>query len=566
MGRFDRWAEFREAHCRRLEQWYDAEGRARLTEEVEQSPQEALLNLRVRLGQCISLLDDGSPRRVALANRIILNTPNGCNDFVPIRAASLLLRGGDRLEPAVAEHLRQICRDHLVNVVERRQGCASIDNFTCQHTFFLCAMSQVLDGYQFEHPYRGIPEVYTRDRLRHMGLNALQSLAWRSEHEDVIDEFNSPTYTTISLSALAQIVELIEDESMRELALRIETRAWRHVLALFHPGLNMSCGPYSRSYRMDILGQISHLRLMMCYLGLSRDKSIPALLEENDPMILHWKHGLAHCWHTPAVECSIPYHIPADAIEHLQRRTGPQRFEAGIAWEPHGYIQQDTKRLIASQGGALPGGTGRIVQVQHEDWCMGHRSFTTHGHSFPIHFHYAAHRPVEDLRHVRTVTAAVVFHGAPTEWEEDPQGRRVESDNFQHMGRVHVEEATERRLCFDARALPELEAVPTDEVSLNSFIPVHFDPQPRAMLNNELFEGKALEQTGREAVCRVEDAGLVYEIIYRFDAPVRVRLWRWANFLRLAAFFYEGERTAWTRDQLQAAHASGELHLLNLEL
>jgi hypothetical protein len=125
------------------------------------------------------------------------------------------------------------------------------------------------------------------------------------------------------------------------------------------------------------------------------------------------------------------------------------------------------------------------------------------------------------------------------EWVPDQTGKPMEASNFNNEGRVEVA-GSGRQLTFSARPLPELAAMPSDELSFNSFIALHFAPVTRAWLNGRPYTGVALSIRGRRARCRVEDAGVAFEIECAFAQPVEIRLYRWANFLRLAGFWYSG--------------------------
>ncbi|HEY3418152.1 MAG TPA: hypothetical protein VGM23_14840, partial [Armatimonadota bacterium] len=246
-------AEFTEAHCRRLAGWFNAAG-----EFIHYGTPPST---RERLWNCMSLLAHGDLAYRALAEQIILKTPADHNHFEPIAAAEVHVRFRDILSEQTLAHLQQIVADHLVNLIEVRFGGPGTNNFTCMTTWFLLAASQVLERYPFPHQFASIPEVYTRDRIKTMGLNALHALAHHAEHEPVFREFNSPTYSPISVHAMAKIVEMIDDAQAKELALSIEAKLWRELLTFYHPELSVSCGPFSRSYRGDILGQNTQMRM-----------------------------------------------------------------------------------------------------------------------------------------------------------------------------------------------------------------------------------------------------------------------------------------------------------------
>lgn len=547
-------AEYTREHCRRLRAWFDRRGRF-------VHPGTPPLS-RERLWNCMSLLAHGGRREVELARRIIVGTPVDANPFEAIAAVELLLRFPRLLGDRCAAHLARITREHLLNLFEIRFGSADTHNFTCMGTWFLLAASRILDGYEWKHPLGSIPEVYTRRRIFEIGLNALYSLAYQSEHAPVFHEWNSPTYSPISLHSLAKIVELLDHPQARQVALGIEIELWREILSFYHPTLGLSCGPWSRAYRCDVLGQISQMRILLAYVGVSGDRSVAGLFDESQKdIVFHHDGDIPFCWSGPAWQMAGRYHLPADALAELRRRRFPHRFEAPIQWGPFGHVEPRTGKYFPVQGTAVPGGQGAIVQTQHRNWALGHRSLTVLGHSFPINLHYALVPTVRTMRDARSVTAAVVFRSAPQEWVPDQQGRPMEAGNFNNEGRVEVTEAG-KALVFRARQLPGLSATPSSELSLNTFVSLHFVPAAEASLNGEVYREQPIVAQGRKGVCRVADAGFVYEIVYEFPRPVEMRLYRWANFLRFTGFWFEGQPRVFSTAGLERLTARGSFRVI----
>ncbi|MHB9134448.1 MAG: hypothetical protein ACYDBB_25530 [Armatimonadota bacterium] len=546
-------AEFTAAHCARLAQWFSPEG-AFVHFGTPPSTRERLWN-------CFSLLEGNTAETRALAEAIIRATPIDHNHFEPFAAVELYLRYRDRLAPGVGEYLLEMVEAHLINTLEVRFGGEGAHNFSCMGTWYLLAAGQVLDRYAFNHPLASIPEVYCSQRIHAMGMNALRLLAYHTEHEAVFHEWNSPTYTPISLHCLAKIVELIDDPAAKAMALQIEMKLWREVLAMAHPGLGVSCGPFSRSYRVDLLGHASQMRILFCYLGITPDHSLVDVLDETRPgVVLHHDGDVPFVWSGPAWQLANRYHVPEEALAELAARQYPHRFTAPIHWSPFGYIDRENARYISVQGDVVPGGEAEVVQTQGPDWSLGYRSASTYSHSFPFFFDYAAKPQPQTMEDVRHLIGGIVFHGAPTEWVPDQQGQMVEADNFNNAGPVMVEETADG-LAFTAGLFPSFAPLPADELSLNTMIGLHFAPLT-ATLNGQSWIGEPLEITGADAICRIEDAGVTYEIAYHFPHPVTLTLSRWAHFLRFAGFWYQGEKTAHGEAFLQGCTASGTFRVI----
>jgi hypothetical protein len=547
--------EYTLEHCKRLEKWFDKNG-----EFVHFGTPPSS---RERFWNCCSLLAHGGKKYRDLALNIILKTPVDKNHFEPIAAVELMLNWKDKLTPGAYKHLETIVRAHYVNMLEVRMASCAVHNFTCMTTWFLLAAAQVLeDGIEWEHPLGSIPEVYTRDRLKAIGLNALHALAHVDEQDPVIHEWNSPTYTPISLMALAKIVEFIDDEEARELALGIEQSIWRQELALIHPRLGQVCGPYARAYRVDVLGQNSQMRVLLAYLGLSKDKSIVNLFDESrEGLIFHHDGDVPFTWSGPAWRMSTRYHLPADALREYRKRTFPSTFTAPIHWDAFGYLDKKKKKYVSLQGGLLPGGEAEMVQTQFPSACIGYRTRAKLGHSFPLCWHYALAKNVRTMRDVRNVLVGVLFRQAPTEWVKNQAGGRMEARNFNNEGSVEVS-GKGTALSFSAAPYEELAPLPTDEISLNSFIPLHFADVDSVTLSGTEYAGAPVSVRGKSATLRVRDGEAEYEIAYEFPKQVEIRLYRWANFLRFAGFLYEGKKKTFTPAALRKLTGRGQFRVI----
>lgn len=89
------------------------------------------------------------------------------------------------------------------------------------------------------------------------GLEDLRAYAlkrWRNFHAftlqaGALSEYNSPTYTVVTLKELARIREHVKDPEARGLAEEVYRRAWEEIAEHFHPPTRQWAGPHSRSYR-----------------------------------------------------------------------------------------------------------------------------------------------------------------------------------------------------------------------------------------------------------------------------------------------------------------------------
>jgi hypothetical protein len=546
--------EFIEEHCLRLEKWFNPEGKF-VYHGTEPGTRERIWN-------CFSLMSHDDKKYHQLAEQIIVNTPLDSNAFTPGASAELFLRHRERLSEASKKHLKYLMYKHMGNLIDIRFSNPGTNNFSTKTTLLLLAASQILDGYEHQHELATIPQVYSHHRLRDIGKNGVYSMAYVDERREVFDEWNSPTYSPISALALAGIVDLIDDEEIKEIALKMELKLWRELLAMFHPELSIPCGPYSRSYRVDILGQNSNLKLLMIYLGLAKEKSIVKQFDESRPgLCLHHDHDIPFNWAQQAWDIAGKYHVPEDALEELRNRTYPHKFTASTKWPKTGFIEN--KKFFPVQGDLFPAGKGEISQTQGANWSIGFRSDgLPRAHCFPGMFHYATKPKVKEMDDVRSVTLGTIFYTEPTEWVLDADGRKVDDTNFNNEGKVLVNSSDDgKTLNFEGSYFPEFAEVPSNELSFNSFIPLHFGEVDSVTMNGKEFAGEPIIEKGSKAVFKIKDAGFEYEISYEFDQEVELKLFRWCNFIRMSGFWYQGENKEFTPDFLGKLKVNAEFKL-----
>ncbi len=90
-----------------------------------------------------------------------------------------------------------------------------------------------------------------RQLARHLGR-----CAWLSE-------YNSSTYTPVSMLALTQIYNHVNDQECRQIAKKVIERLWAEILLHFHPGTKLHAGPQCRGYAVDQAGHTHSLSILM---------------------------------------------------------------------------------------------------------------------------------------------------------------------------------------------------------------------------------------------------------------------------------------------------------------
>ena len=140
------------------------------------------------------------------------------------------------------------------------------------------------------------------------------------ERREFLSEFNSPTYTPITICAAAAVAEFSKE--CGELALEIEAKLWDEFLKLAYLPIANSAGPFSRAYPRDKLGMTHNSRALLYMLFGEKMKVNPLSTVFNEEYKVDNEERmyiqLAVMW-----MCSINYHCPIKIAENFLGRTYP---------------------------------------------------------------------------------------------------------------------------------------------------------------------------------------------------------------------------------------------------
>ncbi len=118
-------------------------------------------------------------------------------------------------------------------------------------------------------------------------------------------EYNSPTYYGVDLYGLALCRRFGATEKIRAAGAEMEAGLWRDVARFYHAGLKNMCGPFDRTYGMDMRRYVS---LTGLWLALVLPPELAPLPDPAGPM------GHAHdFWFIP-LAVALGARVPADAL------------------------------------------------------------------------------------------------------------------------------------------------------------------------------------------------------------------------------------------------------------
>jgi len=101
------------------------------------------------------------------------------------------------------------------------------------------------------------------ERGRDGALAYARSVVDAFAERGAFEEYNSPTYYGIDLYALALWRTRSSSPELRAWGAEVEAALWRDIARWYHPGLRNLCGPWSRSYGMDLTRYVGLVGLWM---------------------------------------------------------------------------------------------------------------------------------------------------------------------------------------------------------------------------------------------------------------------------------------------------------------
>jgi len=210
-------------------------------------PDEREPGLRERLCHAVPFLVGDEPA-AAVGNALVRAArPRRC-EFASMHALQLLLRCGERLEPATVSFLEEYLAGHVEDFHDHIHSFWGMNwNQVCIGTFTLLAGGELL----------GRPD------LVRAGLDNLLQAREVLVTNGFTSEYCSSTYSPIAAGALQEIVNLVRDEEAVALARPVLARVWLEMACFWHPPTCALGGPQSRAYAPDSLGLPHHLHLLL---------------------------------------------------------------------------------------------------------------------------------------------------------------------------------------------------------------------------------------------------------------------------------------------------------------
>jgi hypothetical protein len=534
---------FLTAASRAATQWYDSEGNW-IASSLPAAARERFWLAFAPYANGAAPLADAIIRQAKTAQ-----TPKEFSIFDPNAACVLLMQHREKMAPDVRQKLERLVEDAFGFYPGNRQPDFQFhgfnDNMPAKATLGLILGGELLGN---------------KDAVEY-GLWNLRQLRVMLVRGGINSEYNSPTYTPLTLHAIGEIAEYAQNAEARELARGIEARLWLDVAARFHPEMGIIAGPYSRAYTVDTLAHLSLLSaLLWFHLGNRMHLSPMNLFEMPSDLVIHHAGDVPFsiaqfCWIAAG-----SFHLPEAALAMFEKKSYP--FHAAAGFETGGGDPD------------FPGRSGHIETCLQPDFTVGTAS-TPMGGGEQTMSYFAAYRRnknVQSFREVGTVYSKTVLdddvpgllrtpEGAPLAdkqeaanyyGEEDHLVSRCNTITIQDQGAAMV--LTHPHLSLGGAADGDGEPQPLNALSELIIFPSHFGGaeeiiiggQSRKRWEGEVEHGEwIVARRGRLLI------GIRPMVYMHALGPVSVALEKINDYEVIRSTFYRGEKRTFTRNELR---------------
>ncbi|HEX4070226.1 MAG TPA: hypothetical protein VHX68_03625, partial [Planctomycetaceae bacterium] len=499
---------------------------------------------RERYWLCFSLYGAGES---ALADAIVRSTPDrnpgnphhSFDIFHTNIPASLLCQHESRMADDVKRRLEETMRvGFAIEPGDRRcdfQFHGYNDNMPAKATMCLVLGGERLgDKAAFDHGLWNLRQM--RSMLTRRGINS---------------EFNSPTYSPLTIHAMAKIAEYAKNPEAREIALKIEERLWLDVAARFHPGTGVVAGPCSRAYFPGLLAHLSNMASML-WLILG-DAVHPSPMELFEPdfggLVIYHDGDLPFNIAQMSYFIAGGYHVPPKALELLTRKSYP--FHAVATLE------------MGDAGSDRPGLGVRAETFLEKDFALGTANLPFSGAGA----YHALYKRVAEVTSFRDV--GTVFHRfhinddvqGIIRTKKDEEGRTSSGEGFiGPYNEISLLQSESTVLLASGPQLSlggleeDVKAKPISRLNEMLVFPSHFGGADEVRIGARSASGWSGEAAHGEWIgCRRGRLLLAARALaYTADlGPVRTTLEKINNYEVIRTCFYEGPARIFARFELR---------------
>jgi hypothetical protein len=387
----------------------------------------------------ISLLFDDVEQRREEGRRLLTSIKAEDATHTPATMLALLHRVPELLTDEVQGHLGTEIRNRLEEAAETVWNDGNVNHPLAAYA------TLILGGEKFAHPWAA-----------HLGLRRLAAFRERiGEHRSrfrrqaEMSEYNSPTYTALTLWWLALTAEHSRSDETRRLARFLEERLWVDLAMHFHAPSQQLAGPHSRSYMEDSTGGFSAVH---CTLLAALDD--PLFLSPDLPVRYNHPSALVQ----NSLVAILPYHVPDLARRlfwqkpfpyafrmttyaeryHENSRRATQSGDQGTLSRMHGAKEADVREgappgtPFAFDDEVYHGGWAELTTYLTEEFALGSASlpYVNAGHADAVMLRIRRNTRIAGTKDFRSMFTRGVYNGA-----------RIGQKNFCHVTQSEIDES-----------------------------------------------------------------------------------------------------------------------------
>ncbi|KAJ0283317.1 hypothetical protein COL940_004663 [Colletotrichum noveboracense] len=169
------------------------------------------------------------------------------------------------------------------------------------------------------------------------GENYAQEIIHLFDRANTLSEFNSGTYTGVSLFGLILWSKYLpEDSIMTQKGPQMLTDTWKAVAQLWNPSMKNMAGPWDRAYGYDMSRYVSLMALWFWTLIGKENSSLISA-----PQVM--SHAADYAW-APLFAVLADYHqslLPEGLVANLTTFSGDHFFTASTYYPPYDYVPRN---------------------------------------------------------------------------------------------------------------------------------------------------------------------------------------------------------------------------------
>jgi hypothetical protein len=312
-------------------------------------------------------------------------------------------------------------------------------------------------------------------------------------------EWNSSTYSMVTLSHVAQLATYSHTAEVRELALEIEHRLWAEVLLHYHPPTFMQAGPQSRAYVVDYAGHTHSMQLVYWVVfgpEISGRDPIRSFFQPDGREVIHFEgcpyQSIAEFVHF----LDGDFHLPVGLAELATKRNYPARLRG---------------RAEAMGNYELSGNVYHTETYMEEEFSLGTANVPMGGgeQSATLYATYKRKPEVKDFRDASTVYFKYVTKATEHGVMSRSMDGKFEGEQF--ISSQGWAKAMQKDNVGLLLITPNLRNSPleTDTLRLDLLFPAHYGRISRTIIGDGNVQEGAVGESGEVVPVSVE-AGEVY--------------------------------------------------------